>query len=111
MALSGGTYSFDPTTGILTVLSIGPGTFTNKTGITSFSLNGANIVITGTNGQAGDAYYLLQSTNVALPLSQWKVVATNVLSANGNFTFTGTNVVVPGNQQQFYLLSNTNSNH
>jgi autotransporter-associated beta strand protein len=111
VTLSGGTYSFDPTTGILTVLSIGPGTFTNKTGITSFSLNGANIVITGTNGQAGDAYYLLQSTNVALPLSQWKVVATNVLSANGNFTFTGTNVVVPGNHQQFYLLSNTNSNH
>jgi fibronectin-binding autotransporter adhesin len=110
---SGATYSFDPTTGILTVTSIvvGPGTFTNKTGITSLSVNGANIVITGTNGQAGDAYYLLQSTNMALPLSQWKVTATNVLSANGNFTFTGTNAVVPGNQQQFYLLSNTNSNH
>ena len=110
---SGAAYSFNPATGILTVTSIvvGPGTFTNPTGIKSFSLNGANIVITGTNGQAGDAYYLLQSTNVALPLSQWKVVATNVLSANGNFTFTGTNVVTPGGHQQFYLLSNTNSNH
>ena len=57
------------------------------------------------------AYYLLESTNVALPLSQWKVVATNVLSANGNFTFIGTNVVTAGGAQQFYLLSNTNSNH
>jgi autotransporter-associated beta strand protein len=111
VSLSGGTYSFNPTTGVLTVTGLGPGTFANPTRITSFTLNGANIVITGTNGQSGDAYYLLQSTNVALPLSQWKVVATNVLSANGNFTFTGTNVVVPGNQQQFYLLSNTNSNH
>ena len=68
-------------------------------------------MVTGTNGQTGDAYYLLQSTNVALPLSQWNVVATNVLGAPGNFTFIGTNVVTPGGAQQFYLLSNTNSNH
>ena len=38
-------------------------------------------------------------------------MATNVLGANGSFTFTGTNVVTPGGKQQFYLLSNTNSNH
>ena len=63
-----------------------------------------------TNGQSGDAYYLLQSTNVALPLGQWKVVATNVLGANGNYTFIGTNAVTPGTQRQFYILSNTNSN-
>ena len=65
--------------------------------------------MTGTNGQAGDAYYLLASTNMALPLSQWTVVATNVLSANGNFTFIGTNVVVPNSLHQFYILSNTNN--
>jgi len=28
-----------------------------------------------------------------------------------HYTFTGTNVVVPGGKQQFYILSNTNSNH
>ena len=50
-------------------------------------------MITGTNGQAGDAYYLLASTNLALPLSQWTTVATNVVGANGNYTFIGTNVV------------------
>lgn len=97
--------------GTLKVGPAGAGVFTNPTGITSFGLNGANVVLTGTNGQAGAAYYLLQSTNVALPLSQWKVAATNVLSANGNYTFIGTNVVTPDNMQQFYLLSNTNSNH
>jgi len=96
--------------GTLSVTTSGAGTFTNKTGITSFSLNGGNIVITGTNGQSGDAYYLLESTNVALPLSQWITVATNVVGANGNFTFNGTNAVLPGDQQQFYILSNTNSN-
>ena len=90
----------------------GPGTFTSTPGITSFTLNGADIVISGTNGQqAGDAYYLLESTNVALPLSQWACVATNVLGAGGSFTYTGTNAVTAGNNQQFYILSNTNSNH
>jgi autotransporter-associated beta strand protein/predicted outer membrane repeat protein len=97
------------TSGVLSVLSTGPGIFTNKTGITSFSLNGANVVLTGTNGQAGDAYYLLESTNVAKPISQWVPVATNVLGANGNYTFTSTNVVIPGYSQQFYILSNTNN--
>lgn len=111
LGASGVTYTFDSTTGILTVSSLGPGTFTNKTGITSIVLNGANVVITGTNGQSGDAYYLLQSTNVALPLAQWKTVATNVLSSNGNYTFIGTNAVAPGDTQQFYILSNTNANH
>ena len=106
---SGLAFSF--TNGVLSVVSSGPGTFTSTPGITSFTLNGANVVISGTNGQAGDAYYLLGSTNLALPLSQWTTVATNVLGADGAFTFTGTNVVVPGNPQQFYILSNTNSNH
>jgi len=101
------------TTGTLNVMVgpvTGPGTFTNPTGITSFSLSGQNIVINGTNGQSGDAYYLLTSTNAALPLHQWKTVATNVPSANGNYTFTGTNALAPGNRQQFYILSSTNYN-
>jgi len=41
-------------------------------------------------------------------------VATNVVTTNGPsgaFTFNGTNVVTPGGQQQFYILSSTNSNH
>jgi hypothetical protein len=99
--------------GTLSVMSVtsGSGTFTNKPGITHFSISNGNIVISGTNGQNGDAYYLLESTNVASPLSLWVTVATNVLGADGNFTFTGTNVVTPGDRQQFYILSNTNWNH
>jgi autotransporter-associated beta strand protein len=96
--------------GSLTVVATGPGTFTAPTGITSISLPGnGNVVITGTNGQPGDAYYLLESTSLTLPVNQWVPVATNVLSASGNFTFIGTNVVVPGDRQQFFRLSNTNN--
>jgi len=95
-------------TGSLLIPSNGPGIFANPTGITSFSLSGANVVITGTNGQAGDAYYLLTSTNLALPRSQWQPVATNVPGSSGNYTFTATNAVFFGALQQFYILSNTN---
>jgi hypothetical protein len=87
---------------------------TNVAGITSFSLANTNVVVKGTNGQSGYTYYLLVSTNVAKPLSQWTVVATNVVNtngANGAFTFTGTNVASPGAANLFYILSNTNSNH
>jgi len=88
----------------------GPGTFTQPTSITSFSLmNGSNLVVSGTNGQSGDAYYLLQSTNLMLPIRQWNTVGTGVLSADGRFTITYTNVVT-GRPQQFYRLSNTNNN-
>ena len=97
--------------GSLIIPSTGPGTFTSTPGITSLTLNGANVVLTVTAGQAGDAYYLLSSTNLALPINQWRTVATNVPATSGSFTFTGTNAVTPGDPQQFYILSNTNYNH
>ena len=72
--------------------------------ITSFSLAGNNLVISGTNGVAGQTYYVLSTTNLALPRNQWLPVATNMLNANGNFTITATNAVTPGVPQSFYLL-------
>jgi autotransporter-associated beta strand protein len=78
-------------------------------GTTNFSLAGANIVLNGTNSQAGATYYLLSTTNVALPVSQWKTIATNV-AAGTTYSFTGTNAVTAGQPQQFYLLSSTNYN-
>jgi hypothetical protein len=84
-----------------------------KAHIGSFTMvNGANVVIGGTNGVNGGTYYLLDSTDAAKPLNQWTAVATNIVSASGAsgaFTFTGTNVVVPNSGQQFYILSNTNN--
>jgi hypothetical protein len=73
-------------------------------GIASLSLSGANLVLNGINGQSGGTYYLLVSTNVLLPLSQWTPVATNILSADGNFTVTATNSVTPNVPQRFYIL-------
>jgi len=78
--------------------------------ITNFSLSsGTNIVMNGTNGQAGATYYLLTSTNVISPINQWKTIATNVATGDG-YSFTGTNAVNPALGKQFYILSSTNFN-
>jgi len=85
---------------------------TNTVSITQFSLVNGNAVISGMNGLSGGTYYLLASTNLTKPFSQWTAVATNVVNTNGvngAFTFIGTNVVSPGAGQQFYILSNTNN--
>ena len=79
--------------------------------ITGFNMVNNNVAINGTNGQTGGTYYLLSSTNLALSLSQWTPVATNLVStngANGAFTFIGTNTV-GSNGQRYYILSNTNN--
>src|ERR1039458_3747304 len=40
--------------------------------ITHIGLTGTTLRINGTNGVTGDTLYVLTSTNLALPLSQWK---------------------------------------
>jgi hypothetical protein len=72
--------------------------------IIGVSLSGTNLVLNGSNGLSGRTYQVLASTNVALPVSQWLPVATNVLNTSGNFTITATNVVNPSFPQRFYML-------
>jgi hypothetical protein len=69
--------------------------------INAFSMEGMNVVFSGTNGAPGGAYYLLGSTNLVLPLTQWTILATNAFDPSGAFQFT-----VPRTeaQRQFYLL-------
>jgi hypothetical protein len=73
--------------------------------ILSTSLFQSNLVLNGISGVSGRTYYVVASTNLALPYNQWKRVATNVLSADGNFTITATNAVNSNVPQQFYILS------
>jgi autotransporter-associated beta strand protein len=120
VAQAGGLYSSNEVPvyitgpGYLLVQAAGPIAPTNSPTITNFSLanvspSGGNVVLSGTNGNTGATYYLLGSTNVANPLSQWKTVATNVAAGNA-FSFTATNAVFPGAAQQFFILSSTNYN-
>jgi len=63
---------------------------------------GANLVFTGNGGPAGGKNYLVATTNLALPISQWSRVATNQFDLAGGFSFT--NVLSVGVPQQFLRL-------
>ena len=65
-------------------------------------LSGGNLVLSGSNGVANGTYYLLTSTNVAMPFADWTVLATNNFDANGAFSFT--DIIATSVAQCFYLL-------
>ena len=71
--------------------------------ITGIALqSGTNVVITGTNGLGGSAFYVLSSTNLLAPLQTWAPVATNTFNGSGSFT-----VIIPtapGDRQRFYAI-------
>lgn len=66
------------------------------------NLVGNNLVISGTGGTTNAPYYVLTSTNLALPRASWQRLATNQFSSTGGFSFT--NVVSSAMPQAFYLL-------
>jgi len=51
---------------------------------------------------ANGTYYILRSTNVALPLSNWQPIATNNFDANGNFSFSSP--VDPATPKRFFTM-------
>lgn len=73
--------------------------------ISTAKLSGTNIVISGSNNSAvgtGGSYYVLTSTNITLPIAQWKSVATNPFATGGVFSITNPISQPPTNQ--FFLL-------
>jgi hypothetical protein len=72
--------------------------------IVGLSLSGTNVTLNATNGLAGKTYYVLTSTNLTLPLSQWSLVSTSILGAGGPFTITATNAFTHNTPFQFYTL-------
>ncbi|MGH7954279.1 MAG: hypothetical protein ACREFE_20480 [Limisphaerales bacterium] len=59
-------------------------------------------IFSGTNGFAGVGYYVLSSTNLALPSANWTRETTNNFD-NANGFFSITNTVTPA-AQKFYRL-------
>jgi len=66
------------------------------------NFNGATT--TKITGLSSGTNYVLTSTNIALPRSQWKAIATNVFSASGNTVITLTNGVNRSVRQKFYII-------
>jgi Glycosyl hydrolase family 76/Immunoglobulin I-set domain len=70
--------------------------------ITAIGLNGTGLSLSATKGTPGGPWALLQSTNIALPLSQWQTNATGIFDGSGNLA---TNILnTATNLQEFYLL-------
>ena len=70
--------------------------------ITSAVIFGNGFAFTGTSGVANANFYLLGSTNLATPLTNWTRFLTNQFDSLGNFNFT--NPLDPNSPQTFYLL-------
>ena len=69
--------------------------------IASVVFTGGNFVMSGSNGLPGTNYYLLATTNLSLPFSNWERVATDAFDENGNFQLTNDASLLP---QQYYIL-------
>ena len=69
--------------------------------INSVTLSGTDLIFSGANGPDNHTYYVLASTNVALPLAQWTSIATNTFSPTGTFSVTNANGVIP---RRFFII-------
>jgi autotransporter-associated beta strand protein len=83
-------------TGLLSVLP------TSNPQITAFRASGGTFTLTATNGAPGQPCLVISSTDLAVPLGQWTVLATNSFDASGNLTFT--NAAPLNVPQRFYAL-------
>lgn len=65
------------------------------------ALAGGKLVLGGTNGPAGVQYRILCSTNLALAVTNWIPVFTNMISTNGIYNYTNSATT---NKSTFYRL-------
>jgi hypothetical protein len=68
----------------------------------AYGVSGQNFVMSGTGGITNGNYYVLCSTNIATPLTNWTRLQTNQFDSSGNFIFS--NAINPGSVQNYYLL-------
>jgi fibronectin-binding autotransporter adhesin len=70
--------------------------------IGNIGVSGGKLVLTGTGGVTNGTYYVLFSTVVSAPLTNWTRLLTNKFDGGGNFNFT--NALNTNSPQSFYLL-------
>jgi hypothetical protein len=72
-------------------------------GITGLNLSGPDVLLTVSNGVAGENYNVLSTTDLTLPLNQWLVVASNTPAFSGSFSITATNAAASAPSQYFTI--------
>jgi len=66
------------------------------------TVENGNLLMTGSGGVPGGTYYVLVSTNITLPTTQWTAIATGSFDDGGSFIFT--NAQDPNAPQLYYRL-------
>ncbi len=94
--------SFNATVGSQAAVTIAQIVFTFSPGVTILH-DGGNVVVVGTGGSPGGSYRLMSSTDIALPISQWTPVATNLFDGSGGFRYT--NAMDAGLPAQFFRIA------
>jgi beta-galactosidase len=64
-------------------------------------VSGNSLILSGTNGTQGVQYRVLMTTNMAMPMSAWTVLATNVFGPAGSYAYTNMSAT---NQAGFYKI-------
>ncbi|HUA39788.1 MAG TPA: glycosyl hydrolase family 28 protein [Candidatus Sulfopaludibacter sp.] len=100
-AIAGYTYSLTNSPGSVRLLVQAPAP-PSPPSFGSISATANGLVMSGSGGTTNGTFYVMTSTNIALPLNQWTPVATNRFDAGGNFIFT--NAFAPNTPQAFYIL-------
>jgi parallel beta-helix repeat protein len=67
-----------------------------------FSTVNQSLTLGGSNGTPGATYYILGSTNISLPLTNWDFIGADVFDGSGNFSFSID--LDPTTANHFYLL-------
>lgn len=70
--------------------------------ISSLNVSGTNVMLNAVDGFAGNTWAVLESPDLTVPLAKWTPIATNTLSADGNFSIT--NAFDPSAAEEFYIL-------
>ena len=68
----------------------------------NFALQGTNLVISGTGGLPNGRYFMLSSTNVALPKASWTRLGPFPFDGSGSFSFT--NGITSNPAQRYFQL-------
>jgi hypothetical protein len=82
------------------VLGVVTGVAPSAPKLTTISISGSNVILSGTNGTVSGSYHVLSSTNLTLPLNQWLRITNGMFDNQGNFMITNP---VSG-PMEFYLI-------
>jgi autotransporter-associated beta strand protein len=85
-----------------TIRTIAPALPPEQPQLTNTTLDGTNLIFSGVGGPTNGAYYVLTSTNIALPATNWSLLSTGQFDASGWFIFT--NPVLTDIPELYYML-------